>query len=443
VNRLLIGELEESLRAMPWMDVHTHLDASHLSARGLDDILLYHMSVSDLYAAGCPTGARVDEDRSPEEAARRVREALPYLGKVRNTFIAWGIRTILADLYDWKEPVTPENWERLDATIAERSRSAGWSRSILQRAGIARSGTELWRGRGGVAGDLFQYSLEWAFFTRSQWGQPDISVYELERTWNQQGPEPPIPVTFNRKDAPPHAKIIRTVDDVRAAVEHYVALMPHHLLFSTAQHLSTDVGYSDPSDAAMTDALARRDSATARERDVYASYIIHRFLEELDRRGSQIVFHFSIGAEALPYETGSRLSQSTVGQLAEIIARYPRRRFQCFLSSRHANQALCTLARELPNFSLAGYWWHSFFPGAIRQVMEERLDMLPSNRQVGFFSDAYCVDWSYAKRVLVTKLAAEVLAHKIEAGQYTKNDALAIAQSVFHDSAVELLGMKP
>jgi hypothetical protein len=68
--------------------------------------------------------------------------------------------------------------------------------------------------------------------------------------------------------------------------------------------------------------------------------------------------------------------------------------------------------------------------------------MLPANRQIGFFSDAYCIEWAYAKRVLVTKLAAEVLAHKVDIGQYTKKDAIAIAQAVFYDSAVELLGMQ-
>ena len=88
--------------------------------------------------------------------------------------------------------------------------------------------------------------------------------------------------------------------------------------------------------------------------------------------------------------------QNDLRQLAEMIARHPRLRFQCFLSSRHANQSLCTLARELPNFSLAGYWWHNFFPDVIRQVIGERLDMLPLNKQIGFFSDAYCVEWSYA-----------------------------------------------
>jgi hypothetical protein len=103
------------------------------------------------------------------------------------------------------------------------------------------------------------------------------------------------------------------------------------------------------------------------------------FLSALEEHGDEIVFQFSLGAEPLPFETVSRLSQATIAQLAEMIARHPKLRFQCFLSSRHANQSLCTLARELPNLSLAGYWWHNFFPDVIRQVIAERLDMLPLN----------------------------------------------------------------
>ncbi len=81
---------------------------------------------------------------------------------------------------------------------------------------------------------------------------------------------------------------------------------------------------------------------------------------------------------------------------------------------------MCTLARELPNLSLAGYWWHNFFPDAIAQVMRERLEMLPANKQVGFFSDAYCAEWSYAKAVIVRKILARVLAERIELGQFDR-----------------------
>ena len=149
------------------------------------------------------------------------------------------------------------------------------------------------------------------------------------------------------------------------------------------------------------------------------------------------------GAEPLPFETASRVNQQTIAHVAEMIARHPRLRFQCFLASRHANQSLCTLARELPNFSLAGYWWHNFFPMAIREVMSERLDMLPANKQVGFFSDAYCVEWTYAKAIVVRKQMARVLAEKIDGGQYTRNDALVIAQAVLFETPQSLLGFRP
>jgi len=81
------------------------------------------------------------------------------------------------------------------------------------------------------------------------------------------------------------------------------------------------------------------------------------------------VYQFSLGAEPLPYETGSKLRPETIFELAAIIERHTGLRFQVFLASEHANQALCTLVRELPNLSLAGYWWHNFFPGSIRKVI--------------------------------------------------------------------------
>ena len=163
----------------------------------------------------------------------------------------------------------------------------------------------------------------------------------------------------------------------------------------------------------------------------------------MEKHGDQLVFQFSFGAEPLPFETASRLSQTSIGQLGEMIGRHPRLRFQCFLASRHANQSLCTLARELPNLSLAGFWWHNFFPGVIREVMAERLDMLPANKQVGFFSDAYCVEWTYGKSILVRKQLARVLAEKIGQSQFTLDEALAVARAILFQSPQSLLGLTP
>ena len=77
------------------------------------------------------------------------------------------------------------------------------------------------------------------------------------------------------------------------------------------------------------------------------------------------------------------------------------------------------------------------------RIMEERLDMLPLNRQVGFLSDAYCIEWTYAKSVLIKRLYAEVLAKKIALGMYDMKTALDIARELFYESAQSLCGMKP
>ncbi len=196
----LQAELCEELNSIPLLDIHTHLVDGKLAARGLHDILFYHMSVSDLYGAGCPSGARLTQYPgwpTEEEAHQRIQEALPFLKYVTNTSISWGIRLVLADLYGWKEPVDAGNWQRLDSLIRERADDRAWQREVMRRASIQRYGTEYARRETGKDRDILQYSLEWAFFTRCQWGEFDTALYELERCWGKK-PESPSPIGQRR-----------------------------------------------------------------------------------------------------------------------------------------------------------------------------------------------------------------------------------------------------
>ncbi len=433
--------MEKALREIPLLDVHTHLDASHLAARGLHDVLLYHMVVSDLATAGCPDRLRLPERPTDEEARARIERALPFLPAIANTSCSWGLRIILAELYGWRQPVTAANWRKLDGLIRERAKDPSWPREVARRAGIARSATELWRRGEGAFDDVLQYSLEWAFFARAQWGENDTAVWELEKAWSEGLPAAPAPVSQTGARPVP-ARAIRTVADVNAALDAYVEAMPAQVL-STAQHISTDIELRDVSDRDMAAALRRRYRAGRAERDTYASYIMEGYLSRLEKRRPGLVFQFSLGAEPLPFETASRLDQQAVARLAAMVARHPGVRFQCFLAAAHANQALCTLAREMPQFSLAGYWWHTFFPAFIERLMAERLDMLSTARQVGFFSDAYTVEWSYAKAAIVRSCLSRVLAARVASGQYDRRQALAVARAILFETPQDLLGMEP
>src|SRR5437879_2834040 len=218
----LLQELESALAELPVMDAHTHLVGGKLGACGLHDVLLYHMVVSDLYSAGCPTGARLTQYPqwpTRQEARARIEEALPFLPPARNTSSAWAVRIILADLYHWHEPITSENWQRLDSAIVERADDRAWHHSILDRLKIGRTGTEIARRGKGEDDARLQYALEWGFFTRCQWGEYDTALYELERCWDRQ-PESPAPIGAGGR--PPTERTIRALADVHAAVQPYV-----------------------------------------------------------------------------------------------------------------------------------------------------------------------------------------------------------------------------
>src|SRR5882672_8560396 len=113
----LAHEVESALANVPILDIHTHLIGGRLGARGLHDILLYHMVITDLYSAGCPSGARLTAYPGwpdDSEARNRIEEAIPFLPAIQNTSCFWALRLILQELYGWREPITAGSWQKLD-----------------------------------------------------------------------------------------------------------------------------------------------------------------------------------------------------------------------------------------------------------------------------------------------------------------------------------------
>jgi len=172
----LFNRLLKAVNDMPTVDIHTHLNSAHLSARGLHDVMLYHMVISDLYSAGCPDGTRLSDEPDEDEKRHRIKQAIPYLKHIQNTSCYWLMRTILSDLYGWNEPITLENWRELDEQIQRKSSDQQWARRVLDKANILRASTEFASRDDGRNDDILFYCLEWAFFARNQWGVFDAPL---------------------------------------------------------------------------------------------------------------------------------------------------------------------------------------------------------------------------------------------------------------------------
>lgn len=422
-------------------DCHTHIDTTHPVARGIHDVLLYHMVISDLYSVGCPDGARMSEQPDTVEIEQRVTCAIPYLPYIENTSSFFALRMILLELFDWDEPVTLDNWRKLDERIKAYSAVPNRLKEIMQKSHVRKYNTELWRCGDGSLDHCFNYSMEWAFFTRAQWGRYDTALIELEYAWNHAEPCSPLPVTLTA-DMIDFQRKIRTSDHVMQSIEHFLDKTPFDRIIAIASHFSTDVTYRAVSDQEMKEALARRDTAGPEEQNIYASYIIERYLSTYEGRGLTKVLQFSTGAEPLLFESGSKMRAETPFELANIFYRYPGIQFNIHLSNMAQNQTFCTLAREIPNLTLNGYWWHNFYPSFIPRILSERIDMLPVGKTVGLFSDAYCAEWAYAKQKYIRYFTTQVLSERMEMGQYTEQQVLSIANNLFRGTACRIFGVE-
>ena len=80
---------------------------------------------------------------------------------IHNANFWWGVRIILADLYEWRRAVTGKHWRKIDDRIRGRADDHAWHHSILDRLKLRSTATEIALHEEGQDDDGLQYSLEY------------------------------------------------------------------------------------------------------------------------------------------------------------------------------------------------------------------------------------------------------------------------------------------
>jgi len=132
---------------------------------------------------------------------------------------------------------------------------------------------------------------------------------------------------------------------------------------------------------------------------------------------------------------------SFAGALGRVAGRFPEFHFNCSTAADAFTQDLGILAKHVPNVSVAGYWWHTLYPFYIRKSLETRLDMVPLNKIVGFFSDAYHGEWCYPKLRLVKEILGDVLVERVQRGWYTPRLAGDIVEMLLYQNPKRIYGV--
>jgi hypothetical protein len=120
--------------------------------------------------------------------------------------------------------------------------------------------------------------------------------------------------------------------------------------------------------------------------------------------------------------------------MARLANRFEDFHFSLSSASDAFTQDLGILAKHCPNISVAGYWWHTLYPFYVRKSLETRLDMVPMNKIIAYFSDAYHAEWCYPKLKLVKQVVLQILKERIERQWYSLETALQIVQKIFYEN---------
>ena len=420
-SNALAARLEEEIRRMPIVDLHSHLfmGGGSCQARTLLDLVGYHFVEADLVTAGMAPETFADADPSdPESAYDAIQKAVPYLALCRNTGTFQCLESMLADLYGIESPLAQEHVRAVFDAVLASAADPDWPREVLCERLHARHILTQLSNRPretGLPDGLIGYTRERAGF------------FAWDRMSELLAPE---------------GEKLDSAKQIADAAEQFVAAALDDGATSFTTHLPADFVFVD-ADAEEVDRAGLADEAAL------SSYALGSVFAAMDMQAAAIVI--SVGAfwPAFPTAPGGPRTRSiaefapgTMKSLGAVAARFPRVNFFIILASPVMNHDLAMLAKMVSNVIPTGYWWHVMYTGFAGRLLTERLDIVPHNKLVGFFSDGYHAEWCYAKWRVVARETALALARKVEEGYYSEEFALQLARRLFCENPAELYGLE-
>jgi hypothetical protein len=345
----------------------------------------------------------------------RVRLALPYLPNIQNTTLGLLLRWLLRDLYGLPD-LNEANLERAFSVVQEKAQSPAWQEEVLrQHCRIEKSITVEHRGR----------SCSPAL----------LKGREMVPTSLLSGKHTPLQMLRDIEKS--YGKDIRSAADYRELLAGFVRTEPiaDYKFFALWTPPSLTPRLSQEKVVTRIIGKARAGEALSpAEAGGFSYFGVCCLLEEL-RKTDLRTIQWMVGAEVLPpHRSIGHWDSSLIGAMGRIAGAFEEFSFNTTTAADVYTQDLAILAKHVPNISVAGYWWHTLYPFYIRKSIETRLDIVPMNKIVGFFSDAYHCEWCYPKLKLVKSVFEDVLTERVAKGWYDLDVALKIVQKLFYDN---------
>ena len=203
-----------------------------------------------------------------------------------------------------------------------------------------------------------------------------------------------------------------------------------------------DASAADP----LLQALAGGKNLTVDEQDTVSRFVFWTLAEHCAEH--QLPFDLMIGVNRRVYPSGVYQGQDLFDQRVSLIQyqalfnAFPQVTFPISVLAQSSNQELVSYAWIFPNVVTNGHWWYSNIPAYIEIDCRSRLQAAPANKQIGYYSDMYKLEFALPKFAMYRRILARVLAEDFVVAQgWTEDRALALGRRVLRGNVEAIFGV--
>jgi glucuronate isomerase len=422
----LAARLFAELDSQRLIDPHTHIQPLAPAATTLADILGYHYYTELAHSAGLPRAEIEAPGLSPRE---RVARLVPALVHLDNTVPMSWLLEMAREYWGFSEErLTVNNWEALFDLAGRAMAQPDWSRHVLDQSRLD------------------------AVFLTNDFDDPlagfDCRVYVPCLRTDELVFHLARPAVRQRLAAAAGVEA-GSLTSLRRAIaqrfEHFAARGARACAISLPPDFAPAPVEASEAERAWSAVVAEGEAAGRSERGLVGRWVFWTLAECCADFG--LPLDLMIGVHRDVYAGGVHQGRDlfdgrvSLLQYRQLFNGFPRVTFPVSVLASGLNQELVSHAWIFPNVVAHGHWWYSNTPTYIEADAGARLEALPANKQIGYYSDMYKLEFALPKFRMYKRILARLLAQKfvLERG-WSEERAVALGVQVLRGNVERVFG---
>ena len=415
----------EAIASIRLIDPHTHINPHAPASNTLADLLGYHYYTELAHSAGMPKDQIEEDGLLPRELVHRL---VSNLSPIENTAQYRWLVEICRKFFGFEgDRIDLSNWEDIYDSAERQMQLAEWPQMVLDQSNVEAVfltndfDDEL----SGFDSDTYIPCL-----------RTDDLVFHLAKEQTRQRLAVCSGIELD-------GSLSSLRESLEQRFEHFVGNGARACAISLPPSFEPKPISDGRAATALDEVLRKGPLADPSHRAAISRRVFWTLAELCDEYG--LPFDLMIGVNRGVYEDGVYQGQDlydsrvSMIQYRELFNSFPAVKFPISVLASVTNQELVSYAWIFPNVITNGHWWYSNTPSFIARDAAARLEAVPQTKQIGYYSDAYKLEFVWPKFDMYRQILSGILAdHFVGGCGWSEERAIELGRQVLRDNVDEI-----